>query len=216
MTPVTPLSLDRILKVGSTLYLYVKAGLMRHERKLGCELVGWQEGRFLLVTHPREGGSTAALPANEPVVLRYVLDGEVFGLRAQVMRVQFQPVPLVFLTFPTEIENVPLRSQPRVSVRLPAVVSWLPANRPPSGVHFGFLIDVTPDGALLDVALPEAAMLKGRSLHVTFALGMDDEIRVNASVRNVAQDGHGYRLGLIFNWTSPDDRERVRVFCRLH
>jgi len=210
-----PLSVDRILKVGSQIYLYA-AGIRGRERKLSCRLVGWQEGRFLLLTHPQEGDTSAQLGLGERVVLRYVLGGEVFGLKTQIMRVQFQPTPLLFVSFPSEIENVPLRSETRVSVRLPAVVSWLPSNIPPTGVTFGFLRDITPDGGLLNLTLPEAGELKGRSLHITFSLAMDDEVRVNAQVQNVVSQGESYKLGVVFNWSNPEDREKLRVFCRLH
>lgn len=216
MTTASPLTVDRILKVGSTVYLYARSGVRGRERKLECELIGWAGGRFLLLTQPMEEGKTAQLPLNEPVTLRYVLEGEVFGLRTRVMRIQFQPVPLLFLSFPTEIENVPLRTEQRVAVRLPTVISWTPSAHPPKGTHFGFLRDVTQDGGLLEVSLEQAKTLKGRSLHVTFALGLDNEVAVNAQVKNVAHSGERYRLGIVFNWNSPDDQERVRVFCRLH
>lgn len=215
MATNNPLSVDRILKVGSKIFLYA-AGSMGRERKLSCQLVGWQEGRFLLLTQPMEGASAAQLATGERVVLRYVLGGEVFGLRTQVVRLQFQPTPLLFVTFPSEIENVPLRATPRVNVRLPVVVSWLPADHPPSGVDVGVLRDVTPDGALLHVTLVQGEALKGRSLHVTFALAMDEEIRVNAQVHNQVRSGENHKLGIGFKWSNPEDQEKLRIFCKLH
>jgi len=215
MATNNPLSVDRILKVGSKIFVYAPGSLGR-ERKLSCQLVGWQEGQFLLLTQPQEGTAAAQLASGEKVVLRYVLGGEVFGLRTQVIRLQYQPVPLLFVTFPNEIENVPLRAATRVSVRLPTVVSWLPSDLPPSGVDVGVLRDVTPDGALLHVTLAEAKALKGRSLHVTFALAMDEEIRVNAQVHNHVRSGENHKLGIGFNWSNPEDQEKLRIFCKLH
>jgi len=122
----------------------------------------------------------------------------------------------LFLAFPTEIENVPLRSEPRVPVRLPAVVSWLPARRPPSGLAFGFIRDLTPQGGLLEMTLPEGGEPVGRSLHLTFVLGRTEEVRVNAVVQNHAVDGATHRMGVAFRWTDPDERDRVVTFCELH
>jgi Flagellar protein YcgR len=205
---------ERILKVGALVFLFIGAGAA--ERKHPTRLVGYKEGRFLLVDLPSDGGRAVPLAEGERVVLRYVLDGEVFGLRTSVRRLQYQPDPLLFLDFPTEIENVPLRTAPRVPVRLPAVVSWLPAGRPPSGLAFGFIRDLTPQGGLLEMTLPEGGKPVGRSLHLTFALGRTEEVRVNAVVQNHALDGATHRMGVAFRWTDPDERDRVVTFCELH
>jgi len=205
---------EHILKVGALVFLFTGAGAA--ERKYPTRLLGFKEGRFLLVDLPSDGSRTVPVAEGDRVVLRYVLDGEVFGLRASVRRIQFQPDPLLFLDFPTEIENVPLRSQPRVPVRLPAVVSWLPGRRPPSGLAFGFLRDLTPQGGLLEMTLPEGGEPVGRSLHLTFVLGRSEEVRVNAVVQNHVQDGATHRMGVAFRWTDPDERDRVVTFCELH
>jgi hypothetical protein len=205
---------DHILKVGALVFLYTGSGAA--ERKHPTRLLGFKEGRFLLVDLPSDGTRTVPVAEGDRVVLRYVLDGEVFGLRTTVRRIQFQPDALLFLAFPTEIENVPLRRAPRVPVRLPAVVSWLPGRRPPTGLAFGFIRDLTPEGGLLEMTLPEGGEPVGRSLHLTFALGRTEEVRVNAVVQNHQVDGATHRMGVAFRWTDPDERDRVVTFCELH
>jgi len=103
-----------------------------------------------------------------------------------------------------------------VPVRLPTVVSWLPARRPPSGLGFAYLRDLAPDGGLLEMPLADDAAPVGRSLHLTFALGEGEEVRVNAVVKNHARDGATHRMGVSFHWTDPDERDRVVTFCGLH
>lgn len=209
-----PPPLGRILRVGSLVFLFTGTG--GGERKFPTRLLGWREGRFLMVALPRADGRPVPVSDGDTVVLRYVLDGDVYGFRAEVLRVQYRPEPLLFLAFPAEIENVPLRSDPRVPVRLPAVVSWLPGRRPPSGLAFGFVRDLTADGGLLEMPLGDGAEPLGRSLHLTFALGVDEEVRVNAVVRNDTLEGPVHRMGIAFNWTDPDERDRVATFCGLH
>lgn len=211
---VTPPPVERILRVGSLVFLFT--GNDANERKFPTRLLGWRGGRFLLVGLPQDEGRPVRLPEGVEVVLRYVLEGEVYGLRTRVLKVQFHPAPLVFLEFPKEIENVPLRSEPRVPVRLPAVVSWLPGRRPPSGLAFGYLRDLAADGGLIEMPLPDDAEPVGRSLHLTFSLGTEEEVRVNAVVRNHTVDDATHRLGIAFHWSDPDDRDRVLTFCRLH
>lgn len=206
--------MGRILRVGSLVFLFVRQG--ERELKFPTRLLGWREGRFLLVALPRAEGRPAPVSDGQEVILRYVLDGEVFGLRAPVLKAQYHPEPLLFLGFPKEIENVPLRNEPRVPVRLPAVVSWLPGRKPPSGLAFGFVRDLTADGGMLEMPLQDNAEPLGRSLHVTFALGVDEEVRVNAVVRNDAVDGPVHRMGIAFKWADPDERDRVATFCGLH
>jgi hypothetical protein len=211
---VTPPPVERILRVGSLVFLFTGTGTS--ECKYPTRLLGWRPGRFLLVGMPQEEGRPARIPEGAEVILRYVLDGEVYGLRARAQKVQFHPAPLLFLEFPKEIENVPLRSEPRVPVRLPAVVSWLPGRRPPSGLAFGYLRDLAADGGLIEMPLPEDAEPLDRSLHLTFSLGTEEEVRVNAVVRNHTVDGGTHRLGIAFHWTDLEERDRVLTFCRLH
>jgi|GEM_PF-1232478 hypothetical protein len=209
-----PPPVEDVLRVGTLVFLFTGQGPA--ERKYATHLLGWRAGRFLLVDLPHVDGRPVQLPEGAAAILRYVVDGEAYGLRTRVQRVQFRPAPLVFLEFPTEIENVPLRAEPRVPVRVPAVVSWLPARHPPSGLAFGYLRDLTPDGGLLEMPLPEAADPVGRSLHLTFTLGTDQEVRVGAVVQNRASDEGTHRMGVAFRWTDPDMRDRVVTFCRLH
>jgi len=211
---VTPPPVERILRVGGLVFLFT--GHDTTERKYPTRLLGWRPGRFLLVGLPQEEGRPARLPEGSEVIVRYVLEGEVYGLRTRVLKVQFSPAPLAFLEFPKEIENVPLRSEPRVPVRLPAVVSWLPGRRPPSGLAFGYLRDLAADGGLIEMPLADDAEPVGRSLHLTFSLGTEEEVRVNAVVRNHTVDDGTHRLGISFHWSDPEDRDRVLTFCRLH
>jgi len=212
--PGTPPPVERILQVGTRVFLFVTGE--RGEQKWPSRLLGWQGGRFLLLRLPRDGVRPLQLPEGSAVVVRYILDGEVYGLRTRVLKVQFQPTDLLFLAFPDEVENVPLRSRSRVAVRLPTVVSWLPGKGAPDGVTFGFLRDLTPDGGLLEVPLADGCQPQGCSLHVTFLLGQDDEVLTHARVRNVDRKGPTWRLGIAFVWREPKDQKRVEVFCRLH
>jgi len=200
--------------VGSQVYLYPHQG--KNASRISSRVLGWQEGKFLLLAMPYEGRKPVSLEAGTQVVLRYVLSGEIYGLRTRVLRPQLQPVPLLFLAFPKEIENVPLRSQERVGVRLPSVMAWVPGGQMPEGITNGFLVDVTPDGALLELRLPSAINPRGKSLQVSFLLGPDEVIKVNATVRNVSRNGDLCQLGVAFIWTDPADQDRVVTFCRMH
>lgn len=207
--------LEQILKVDSRIFLFVPT--RTGETKLPATLLGWRVGDFMLVNWPTSPeGYPVHLEPGQELVLRYLLDGDIYGMRTNVLRLLDQPAPLLFLKFPREIENVPLRSRPRVNVRLPTVANWLPGSGPPEGVTFGYMRDVTPEGGLLELTLPEGSQPKGRSVHLSFLVGQNDEIEVNAQVKNITMDGVVYRLGVSFIWKDDGERERVEVFCRLH
>ncbi|MFQ5507895.1 MAG: flagellar brake protein [Leptospirillia bacterium] len=209
--PAAGIDPDRILKVGSQVFLFHTVG--GKERKLPSQLLGWKAGGFLLVSLPR---GESRFPVDAEVVLRYVVEGEVFGLRSRVIRVQYQPSPMLFLAFPQEIENVPLRGEARVPVRLPTVIHWMPGSGASEATAFGVLRDLTTDGGLLELALPDGDDPVGRSLYLTFLVGEDDDVQVSAQVRNLVRDGDVCRLGVSFHWTSDADQRRVETFCRLH
>lgn len=208
------LPVREVLKVGSLIFLFPKVGGV--EQKVPARLIGWREGEYLICTLPELGGKPMDLAVGEAVSLRYVLDGEVYALNGRVRGKVLEPEPLFLLDYPERIERVPLRADHRVPVRLPAVISWLPAGgRTPVGLAFGFLRDLTTDGGQLEVPVPETADPSGRTLTVTFGVGLEREVRTTALVRNFVRDGKSCRLGVSFNWADPADRARMETFCRL-
>ncbi len=213
-TTPAALPVREVLKVGSLIFLFPKVGGV--EQKVPARLIGWRENEYLVCSLPELGGKPIDLEVGKALSLRYVLNGDVYALNGRVRGKTLKPEPFFLLDYPTQIERVPLRADHRVPVRLPAVISWLPAGgRAPVGLAFGFLRDLTTNGGQLELSVPETADPTGRTLTVSFGVGLEREVRTTALVRNFVRDGKSCRLGVSFNWADPADRVRMETFCRL-
>lgn len=85
-------------------------------------LLGCKHGRFLLVDQPMHEGNGLGTQSGVSCVARLLADGRVLGFVAQVLRSQFSPDPVVFLSYPSAVQEVALRRHERVQVNLPSVV----------------------------------------------------------------------------------------------
>lgn len=202
-----------LLRVGSMVFLFPKIGGV--SQKVPTRLVGWKTGEYLILSQPMVAGRPFNPVPDSQLMLRYIFDGEVYGLASRARGTVSGITSFLLVDYPTAVATVPLRAEQRVPVRVPAVLSWLPAGRAPEGLAFGFLRDLGSEGGMLELSLPEHADPTGRWLSVSFGVGQEREVHVRAEVRNVTRDGRTCRLGVRFHWSDPSDRERLEVFCRL-
>jgi hypothetical protein len=85
-----------------------------------ARLLGMKVGSFLMCELPsHEGTSLGTTGATCQV--RYLVHGKVVGFVAQVLKAQFSPEPLLFLSYPTTVKEVVLRKQERVRVNIDAL-----------------------------------------------------------------------------------------------
>ncbi len=123
-------------------------------------LLGFRRERFLLVEQPIHEGVGLGVTGVTAIV-RFVTAGCVIGFGSQVLRSQFMPEPLMFLTYPDAAKELILRKHDRVRVSLPCVIR--PAE---SDLRLlATLHDLSPDGAGL--LLPEGSPAVPNGTHVT-------------------------------------------------
>lgn len=212
--PAFASKLDNVLKVGRVVHLFPGKG--QGEGRATTRVLGWNEGRFIMLSLPGAGSSPMMLHEGHDLVMRCVIEGEVYSVMCKVQMVQYQPTPLLFVSYPVELEVTPLRSRTRIPVCLPVMVSWAPAEGDqPRGFEFGFLRDLNPDGALLEVPLPEGINVVGRHLQVTFSVGMGEEVWAFGQVRHQARGHRTERLGLALDWENEQARDRVIAYLHI-
>ncbi len=82
--------------------------------KYKTKVLGWDEKRFLILNLPSLNSSYLRWEVGTPCFVKFVNKGNVFAFEAHLLKTIFQPKPLMFLSYPTVIENVTLRKYERI------------------------------------------------------------------------------------------------------
>ncbi|MGZ5050681.1 MAG: flagellar brake protein [Methylobacter sp.] len=144
------------------------------------ELIGYVEGKYLIVKTPFENGLSVPMNVDELVTLRILSGMDVYVLDCRVKHVFLSPHYYMHLSFPTDIQSVTLRSAIRAKVHLPVIAN---------GVA-GIINDVSVNGAA--IIADKALGAPNDEIPISFEFpiklaGQNAQISVGATIRNVQQ-----------------------------
>ncbi len=146
-------------------------------------LFGWCERQFLLTDLPFQDGRAIEFRPGILCVARFVESGRIFGFRTETIKGQFSPVPLLFLRFPHEVEELSLRRSPRVPVTLKTIVRI--QNLPDTRLA-GIVRDISLAGCRLELTGPDQPAVTGANIALSLQLpGISDNAILPGVVRNV-------------------------------
>lgn len=77
------------------------------DKRLFSELVGMEEGKFLIVKMPEEyhqKNMGSFVSNKKEIVVRYLENGVVYGFETYIMKAIYDPSELLFIDFPIKIE----------------------------------------------------------------------------------------------------------------
>ena len=187
--PCTPLPLP----VG--LQLFLEREPAQAGRKMRTEVVGHSEGEYIIVRTPRHQGRLVHSSLYEEFIVRYFLDGVVFGFQTRPIQIAGPPVNLWFVAYPRDLQRVSLRASPRVEL-------FIPVRRGIAGPKNEAVLDLSATGALLKLSeCPEVRT----SLEVSFVLPNGQPVEnLGALVRRVERTETGSLTGVEFDREHPD------------
>lgn len=157
-------------------------------------LLGHKPSKFVLTEIPAFGGRHLNFESGEPCVVRSVIDERVVGFIARVLRIQFSPDALLFLSYPSVVQELTLRRHERFPVDCEAELSV--AGGPGRLVR---LQDLSLGGCGLFVPGEELALQAGTPMQIRAQLpGSSEPLVVAGRLRHwrVASDGSGSNLGI--------------------
>ena len=185
-------------------------------RAAASRLIGFID-QGLFVSWPQFGGKDATFQAGEEVLLRGFTGRSIHSFRCTVTAVCRSPFRYLVLSVPTEVQQVPVRSSPRVQTRLAAQLLH-PDDDTASAPRLAVLSDLSAGGALVQTAAPLPA--PGTRLQLRFVLrtvGTDSEITVDAWARNPARDDGDAEFpafGVAFDLLG--EREAALLHCYIY
>jgi HD-GYP domain-containing protein (c-di-GMP phosphodiesterase class II)/c-di-GMP-binding flagellar brake protein YcgR len=180
-------------------------------KRLRSTLVGMEDGEYLILRAAGLSHMPEFISTVKSVVARYTHDGTVYGFRSKVLGAATQPFPLLFLSYPHQIEELSLRKDPRVECFLPAtaVTRKLAYN--------GMILDLSLGGCRLGVKnevrekLPPALLDEEVLLRIQL-IGESGSQELPGTIRRVDQVAEKTMLGIQFAELPEAATARLRRF----
>jgi hypothetical protein len=192
-----------------TVGLPVKLSLVMDGRKVvhGSTLLGWKEAAWLICEWPSHLDWASGLAEHMPCTLSYVRDGKLVGCRTEIREAIAAPLPLLFLAYPQQVEEMHLRQHPRVSSNEPAVVSRIASRGKNRGGitpadHVGGLVkDLSMGGCRLALERLPSWVKASALVHLEFELpGLGHVTNLTSLVKSIDREGERYLIGVEFQF----------------
>jgi c-di-GMP-binding flagellar brake protein YcgR len=180
----TPDSQDLQLNIGDIVQL--QFALDESQRKHPTKVIGYLQGKSLLVTTPRIDGRVMMVREGQPVVVRMLSRNSVYAFNTQVLVSSLKPFAYLHLSYPQSIEKIVVRKAMRVSADLETNITCVSADDPKANVQTkGRIRDLSTSGALVIAAqsLGGAGDLLILTLRIPVA-GVQKYLKISAVIRS--------------------------------
>lgn len=193
----------RILSIGLGTNLQFQVGSKGQEFKAAGALVGMISDEYLMVRVPAIPGILNRLNEGEPVTIRYVYAGNVYGFTSRVAAFVQKPALIAFIDYPVSVESMNLRKARRMECLFPAKITAEEIE------HKGVILDISLGGCRIWIDNETGvspAIDVGRTVGIRFLLtGMTEDQVIDCKIQNIKKDDRHVEMGLQF------DRENLTV-----
>lgn len=166
-------------------------------RTYKTRFVGWEAGRYVLVSFPSRPEIRDQLYPDRALVLRFLhCDGTLYGFHTTVSAVLMKPERLLFLRWPEALETLSLRKENRVNCFLRARAARSDGSR-----VTGLILNISRHGCRLTLAQAQAAAAPAVGEVLTLGtrlFGCREDLDIRAAVRTLQAEEGRYTLGLEF------------------
>lgn len=195
-------SLPSFLSVGFPLKLTIQTD--QGKMQCGTTLLGWKEKAWLICEWPSQARCEGETPVGAKCLVSYVYKGKLIGYRSEVREIIMTPVPLLFLSFPSSVEEVHLRKHLRVPSQEPVLLLQVDNRSVSDGPRSqdclgGIVQDLSASGC--SVLLPQlpAGLLPGVRILMEFGLpGIGHVTNLSGNVKKLQEQAANYLVGIEF------------------
>lgn len=190
--------------------------------RLESEFVGLANSRCIIATCPDDDISevlSRAIVLDNPVVVRYIHDGKIFGFQSEIIGSISEPARLIFMNYPKIVEKLDLRRQKRLSCLLPAKITIVCKTGDTSAFEAlsGTIVDITTSGCRFKTKLKHFSskdMLSGlNDAEIEFLLpGVGDSLSIRSGIKSLADKDEFALLGVQFLSISEKNKRYLDGF----
>lgn len=209
---------NRKVAIGSGLRLAIDLGIEvsidspRVSGRFRSELVGMLPGRYLILSEPvKPVGSPfhAEYRDGDSVIVRYLFRGSIFGFRTFVLGLVTHPDRLLFVGYPTQVEEHNIRAAERLECLIPALITFADGTQSKAT-----MADVSRVGCHIRVLGPEVAGKKperGDAVQIRCRVpGVADDQIISGEIKRLIDEGDRLGIGIAFH--QPEEHLYLRVY----
>ncbi len=137
--------------------------------------------------------------------------GTVYAFQSKVIESTSKPVKLLFLEYPKIIQHQDLRTQKRMSCYIPVKIK---SNDEEAN---GAILDINKGGCRSHIKKVECENIQFIEIEDQITLifpfpGIEGELEVAGSIRNVRRDSDGMELGVMFSRNSAEIQDKIAQY----
>lgn len=211
---------DMHLQVGTRLQLIT---LGQQKREYYSTLIGYEPHQYLLIKMPQENGFNIPLSVTQRIEIRVFTGMSIFKFPSSVEYIYHTPRQLIELTFPDQIQAMPLREDFRIALKAPAKIWKINKEKQQTPIS-ALILDVSITGAMLQCSAYCGE--PGDELGIIFPIRNtitkeDMPIRVMTTIRNAKEEKNTqgqsqYRYGLSFHELRPFHQTTLQNLINEH
>jgi c-di-GMP-binding flagellar brake protein YcgR len=202
------------MQIGTTLKIQLEGS----QSRLTSELIGVDEGKYLIINMPpiqSIGNAAGSLYKGGTIVVRYVHKGTVFGFTSRIKDFITTPVKLIFIEYPKKIENQNLRDHKRIDC-------YLPANaKIADNTTEGIVTDLSKEGCLftakrMNIKKSADQLQIDNEIGVDFQLpGVEEKITIPGKQKSIKKDKDNVDIGILFSDMATEVQEKLYDFLSI-
>lgn len=181
--------------------------------------IGSRPGRYLIVDMPKLAGAPVKLDDGTRWAANFISRGAVYSFNTEVLGYTYRLVPLLFLSYPKDVEVANLRTEKRYPVNIPVVftITGIPPAEegaepaaPPEGALKALGVDISEGGFMMACPLP---LPLDTTIEATLYLPKGEPIDgVKATVRACRGKPGGCFIGLAYDQSNqPEVMDRLNA-----
>lgn len=192
-----------------------------HTRRHKSTLIGKDHDHFLIVKAPATESREQFREETE-IVIRYVYEGSIYGFKSQIILAIEEPIDVLFIKFPKEIEDYNLRSHKRFECHLPSRIQVRTRHQGRKLIFRGITNDLSKGGCRVLISQTELEWVnepvKIQSNVELFLVlpGHQEELGFGGIVRNISQDQEGLALGIQFAELNPKSSAGLNKYLAVY
>ena len=196
------------LTIGARIHLQPAAG--GREDRYEVVVRGWDETRFILIDVPDTKEAAEKFTAGSEWVARYILSGKAYGFKTDVIKIQFDPKPLIFLGYPGRIEALAIRKHKRISTFVIGSLSRVGENGEAQDAVECVIRDLSRGGCLVEA---DTNLSVGDKIALTFSLPDGEHVEnILSEIRNArSPEEQRFAGGVMFS-EDTDQKRAVDSF----
>jgi len=196
------------LDIGTQLSIEIEEVLM----PLKSIFIGMDSNRYLIISCPTPFAPIKhKLYTGNHIILKYFHKGTVYAFQSKVIDITTKPIKLLFLEYPKIVQRQDLRKQKRMSCYIPVKIKF---NKEEAN---GAILDINEGGCRSHIKKMECKDIQSVQVEDQITLlfpfpGIEGELAVSGSIKNLSCDSEGMNLGILFSKNSAEVQDRIAQY----